>query len=155
MLEVDTKEQMGEILSRYTGRRDELIPLLQEAQERFRYLPEDVMRDIAKFLKLSESAVFSVATFYSEFRFAPPGKVVVKVCCGPACHMRGMKHIRRAVEKQLDISVGETTQSGEYTLESAVCSGACALTPVLEVDNKVYGKVVASSVKHILNDDEK
>ena len=154
IVEVDTKEQLKEILSHYTGWRDELIPLLQEAQEQFRYLPEDVLQDIAKFLKLSESTVYGVATFYSEFRFTPPGRKIIKLCQGPACHMRGARHIRRAVEKQLGIRAGETTDDFEYTLETTACSGACALPPVVEVDSKVYGRLEASRIGHILTDDE-
>lgn len=71
LVEIDIREQLSEILSHYTGQRNELIPILQEAQERFRYLPEDVMKDVARFLRLSESTVFGVATFYAQFKFSP------------------------------------------------------------------------------------
>ena len=153
MVEAEAKEQMRDILSRYTGRRDELIPILQEAQEKLCYLPEDVMRDIAKFLKLSESTVYGVATFYSEFRFTPPGRKIIKLCQGPACHMQGAKHIRGAVEKQLGIRVGETTGDFEYTLETTTCSGACALAPVVEIDSKIYGRLETSGIGNVLTDD--
>ena len=155
IVEADTEEQLNEILSHYSGQRDELIPILQEAQGRFRYLPEDVMKEIARFLRLSESAVFGVATFYSEFRFTPPGRKIIKLCQGPACHMQGAKHIRCAVERQLAIKSGETTSDFEYTLETTTCSGACALAPVLEVDNKVHGKLMTTNIERILAEAEK
>jgi len=155
MVEVDTKKQLREILSHYTGWRSELIPILQEAQERFHYLPEDVMKGIARFLRLSESTVYGVATFYSEFRFTPPGRKIIKLCQGPACHMQGAKHIQRAMEKQLGIRAGETTDDFEYTLETTACSGACALAPVVEVDSKVYGRLETSGIGRVLTDNEK
>ena len=148
----DTKEQLSEILSHYTGQRDELIPILQEAQERFGYLPEEVMSGIAKFLRLSESTVFGVATFYAQFKFTPTGKRIVKVCRGTACHVRGGARILREVEKRLGIKPGETTSDFEYTLETIACFGSCALAPVTVVDKNVYGRMTATKVGQILAD---
>jgi len=148
----DTKEQLSEILSHYTGQRDELIPILQEAQERFGYLPEEVMSGIAKFLRLSESTVFGVATFYAQFKLTPTGKRIVKVCRGTACHVRGGARILREVEKRLGIKPGETTSDFEYTLETIACFGSCALAPVTVVDKNVYGRMTATKVGQILAD---
>ena len=148
----DTKEQLSEILSHYTGQRDELIPILQEAQERFGYLPEEVMSGIAKFLRLSESTVFGIATFYAQFKFTPTGKRIVKVCRGTACHVRGGARILREVEKRLGIKPGETTSDFEYTLETIACFGSCALAPVTVVDKNVYGRMTATKVGQILAD---
>ena len=148
----DTKEQLSEILSHYTGQRDELIPILQEAQERFGYLPEGVMSGIAKFLRLSESTVFGVATFYAQFKFTPTGKRIVKVCRGTACHVRGGARILREVEKRLGIKPGETTSDFEYTLETIACFGSCALAPVTVVNKNVYGRMTAPKVGQILAD---
>jgi len=152
IVEVDTKEQLKEILSHYTGRRNELIPILQEAQEKFRYLPEGVMKDIARFLRLSESTVFGVATFYAQFKFSPSGRRVVRVCRGTACHVRGGARILREVEKRLGIKPGQTTDDLEYSLETIACFGSCALAPVMVVDQNVYGRMAATKVGQILGD---
>ncbi len=148
----DTKEQLSEILSHYTGQRDELIPILQEAQERFGYLPEEVMSGIAKFLRLSEGTVFGVATFYAQFKFAPTGKRIVKVCRGTACHVRGAPRILDETEKRLGIRPGETTTDLEYSLETIACFGSCALAPVMVVDDDVYGRMTPTKVGKILGD---
>jgi len=152
IVEAETKEQLNEILSHFSGRRDELIPILQEAQERFRYLPEDVMKEIAKFLRLSESTVFGVATFYAQFKFSPSGRRVVRVCRGTACHVRGAPRILDETEKRLGIRPGETTTDLEYSLETIACFGSCALAPVVVVDDDVYGRMTPTKVGKILGD---
>ncbi len=150
--EVDTKGKLNEILSHYTGRSDELIPILQEAQESFRYLPEEVMLGIAKFLRLSESTVFGVATFYTQFKFTPTGRRIVRVCRGTACHVRGASRILGEVEKRLGINPGETTADLESSLETIACFGSCALAPVMVVDENVYGRMTPTKVGEILGD---
>jgi len=151
LVETNIKEQLGEILSRYSGESGDLIPILQEAQERFGYLPEEAMEGVAKFLRLSKSNVYGVATFYAQFKFVPTGKRIVKVCQGPACHVRGGAHILREVEKQLGIKPGETTDDLEYTLETTDCFGLAALAPVMVVDGNVYGRMTATKVRRILS----
>ena len=151
IVEADPKEQLSEILSHYSGRRDELIPILQEAQERFRYLPEDVMRGIAKFLRLSESTIFGVATFYAQFKFSPSGRRVVRVCRGTACHVRGGARILREVEKRLGIKPGTTTNDLEYTLETVACIGACALAPTMMIDKETHGQMTTKKVAEVFN----
>ena len=151
-METDTKKPLNEILSHYSGRRDELIPILQEAQESYRYLPEGVMKDIARFLRLSESTVFGVATFYAQFKFSPSGRKVVRVCRGTACHVRGAPRILDETEKRLGIRPGETTTNLEYSLETIACFGSCALAPVVVVDDDVYGRMTPTKVGKILGD---
>ena len=152
LAKVDIREELSAILSHHTGQRDELIPILQEAQERFGYLPAEVMSGIAKFLRLSEGTVFGVATFYAQFKFTPTGKRIVKVCRGTACHVRGGARILREVEKRLGIKPGETTSDFEYTLETIACFGSCALAPVTVVNKNVYGRMTATKVGRILAD---
>lgn len=151
-METDIKEQLDKILSLYRGERGDLIPILQEAQEQFGYLPEKVMPQVAKFLRLSESTVYGVATFYAQFKLTPTGRRIVKVCRGTACHVRGGAPILREVEKRLDIKPGETTGDLEYTLETIACFGACALAPVMVVDKEVHGRVTTTKVGQILAD---
>ena len=154
LAEVNIKEKLKEILSHYSGRRDELIPVLQEAQEHFGYLPSEVMLVIAKFLRLSASTVFGVATFYAQFKFVPSGRRMVKVCRGTACHVRGAPRILDEVEKRLDIKPGGTTDDLEYSLETIACFGSCALAPVMVVDDNVYGRMTPTKVGQILGDNK-
>ena len=148
----EVKEQLDEILSHYNGESGDLIPILQEAQGRFRYLPAEVMLEIARFLQIPEGTVFGVSTFYAQFKFIPTGRRIVKVCRGTACHVRGGARILREVEKRLGIKPGETTDDLEYTLETIACFGSCALAPVMVVDRDVYGRMTTSKVGQILGD---
>ena len=149
-METKIKEQLDDILSHYSGESGDLISILQEAQERFGYLPTEVMQWIAKFLRLPESNVFGVATFYAQFKFTPTGKKIVKVCRGTACHVRGGTRILNEVERHLGIKPGETTDDLEYSLETIACFGSCALAPVVVVDKTVYGRMTNQKVAEIL-----
>ncbi len=150
-MESNIKEQLDGILSQYDGRSGDLIPILREAQERFGYLPEGVMVGIAKFLRLPESNVFGVATFYAQFKFTPTGKRIVKVCRGTACHVRRGARILSEVEKQLGIKPGETTDDLEYSLETIACFGSCALAPVVVIGKAVYGRMTIKKVAEVLH----
>ena len=152
MLEAEIKDQLNEILSHYRGEEGDLIPILQQAQERFGYLPREAMQRIARFLRLPESAIYGVATFYAQFKLTPTGRRMVRVCQGTACHVRGGARILREVEKRLGIKPGETTENMEYTLESIACFGSCALAPVMVIDKNVYGRMTAPKVGQILAD---
>jgi len=152
LTQTEIKAKLDEILSHYTGKREELIPILQEAQEHFSYLPLEVMQKIARFLKIPESAVFGVSTFYAQFKFSPTGKKKVKVCRGTACHVRGASRILDEVVKRLGIKPGETSDGLEYSLETIACFGSCALAPVMVVDNNVYGRMTPKKVSEILGD---
>jgi NADH-quinone oxidoreductase subunit E len=151
LVENNIKEQLDGILSQYDGGSGDLIPILQEAQERFGYLPKEAMQGIAKFLRLPESNVFGVATFYAQFKFTPTGKRIVKVCRGTACHVRGGARILSEVEKQLGIKPEETTNDLEYSLETIACFGSCALAPVVVIDKTVYGRMTTKKVAEVLH----
>jgi NADH-quinone oxidoreductase subunit E len=150
LIQTEVKEKLDEILSHYSGKREELIPILQETQEQFSYIPIEAMREIAKFLRIPESAVFGVSTFYAQFKFVPTGRRKVKICRGTACHVRGAPRILEEVEKILGIKPGETTDDLEYSLETIACFGSCALAPVMVVDNNVYGRMTPRKVAEIL-----
>jgi NADH-quinone oxidoreductase subunit E len=144
-------ERLNKILSSYQGKKEDLIPILQQVQQAFGYLPEPAMKRIAKFLKLPESTVFGVGTFYVQFKLLPTGRNIVKVCRGTACHVRGSAQILAEIEKQLGISAGETTPDLEYSLETIACFGSCALAPVVVSNDKVYGRMTGSRMGEILN----
>jgi NADH-quinone oxidoreductase subunit E len=151
-LKADVTKRLDRILSRYSEDKGNLIPILQEAQESFGYLPEGVMQKIARFLRLSESTVYGVGTFYAQFTFVPTGRKRVKVCRGTACHVRGGARILREVEKRLGIKPGETSDDMEYSLETIACFGSCALAPVIVINKNVYGRMTTTKVGQILSE---
>ena len=145
------KERMTSILARHArGKKDDLIPILQETQAELGYLPAVAMRDIAQHLETTPNSVFGVATFYAQFRFKPTGKKRILVCRGTACHVRGGPRILTEVEKILGIGDGEITPDGEYSLETAACFGSCALAPVMVINDRVYGRMTPAKVREVL-----
>jgi NADH-quinone oxidoreductase subunit E len=152
LVEVDIGTKLKDIFSGHSAGRQELIPILQETQKAFRYLPAAAIKEIARFLDIPESAVYGVSTFYARFRLKPPGKKTIRVCRGTACHVRGTQKVLAELEKVLGVKAGETTPDGEYTLETVACIGACALAPVITIDDEVLGKMTARKVTEILGD---
>ncbi|NLI93846.1 MAG: NADH-quinone oxidoreductase subunit NuoE [Peptococcaceae bacterium] len=150
-LHVDLKQiKLKEKIDAYRGEAGSLIPVLQEAQDIYGYLPEETMKMVAKEMKIPVAEVFGVATFYSQFRFTPTGRNVIRVCMGTACHVRGGLKVLKALERELDIKAGETTGDGKFTLETVACIGACGLAPVISINNKVFGNLTSEMVPGIL-----
>jgi NADH-quinone oxidoreductase subunit E len=154
LTKADVQDKLREIFAHYHGDRQELIPILQETQEQFRYLPAEAMREISKFLHIPESTIYGVSTFYAQFKLTPLGRKIVKICRGTACHVRGGAKILEETEKILGIKAGETTDDLEYTLESIACFGSCALAPVMVIDNNVYGRMATNKVKGVITGTE-
>ncbi|MFH1662608.1 MAG: NADH-quinone oxidoreductase subunit NuoE [Chloroflexota bacterium] len=136
--------QIESILLNFNQDRSNLIPILQQVQHKFGYLSEEAMQAIADFLHLSNSTVYSVSTFYTHFKLTPSGRKVVRVCQGTACHVRGGAHLLRGIERRLGIKPGETTADREYSLETVACVGACALAPVMIINDEVYGRMTTT-----------
>jgi len=130
-----------QIRESFQGRPDELITVLQKAQKKLGYLPENVLQETARFTKLSAATVFGVATFYEQFRFHPIGKHTVRVCRGTACHVRGSDKILDEIDNRLHLAPGETSDDRLFTLETVACFGSCALAPVVLVDDSVKGRM--------------
>ena len=144
------RNQTADILRSYSGERRNLIPILQDIQSRFGYLPPEAIRQAAKFMRITEIGVLGVATFYNQFRFNPPWKHPIKVCLGTACHMRGGQIILEAWQRRLCINVGETTLDREFSLDRVACVGCCAMAPVTVVEENIQGKVSPTRVDGIL-----
>lgn len=142
--------KIGEILQKYKGQDGTLIPILQEAQEICGYLPEEVLVFISRGLKIPLSRIYGVVTFYAQFYLTPRGRHTVRVCRGTACHVRGGKNVRKAVQQFLGIEENETTPDFQFTFETVACLGACALSPVLLVDKTYYGKLTPGKVDKVL-----
>lgn len=146
----EAKQLVQEILRPFKKERASLIPVLQEVQARFGYLPREAMLEVSRFLRVPETEVYAVATFYNQFRLTPPGKHPIKVCMGTACHMKGGQLILEAWQRELGVKVGQTTEDREYSLDRVACIGCCAMAPVSVVNENIQGKVTPTRVKGIL-----
>ncbi len=144
------KEQLAGVFEKYAGKKGALIPVLQEAQEVYGYLPEEVMYDIARNLGLPASKVYGVATFYAQFHMEPRGRNIIRICLGTACHVRGGAKIMEKLEDILKIKDGETTPDLQFTLESVACIGACGLAPVLMVNDNTHGRLTPDIVTKVV-----
>ena len=142
--------RLEEILLKYRKEEGSLIPILQEVQQLYGYLSEEVVRHLAKELHIPTSRIFGVVTFYSQFYTTPRGRHTVRVCRGTACHVRGGKQILKAVGQHLGIGENETTPDFKFTFETVACLGACALSPVLLVDKNYYGKLTPAKAERVL-----
>jgi NADH-quinone oxidoreductase subunit E len=143
------EETLKEIFANYSGKREEIIPILQNVQEEFSYLPPTSIKQIADFTQVSESSVYAVATFYAQFRFTPRGRKHIMVCRGTACHVSGAPRVLEDIEGQLGINEGETSEDLAYSLESVACIGACSLAPCIMVDKAVEAKLTKKKVTEL------
>ena len=143
-------QALDEILASHSKDRGNLVPLLQEVQAELGYLPRKAMQEIADFLGMPEVEVWGVATFYNQFRFIPLGKYHTMVCLGTACHLAGGKLILEALERELEIKVGETAEDGNFSLERVACIGCCMLAPVIVIRDKVYPKMTPFQIEEAL-----
>lgn len=133
-------------------KREKLIPILQEVQEKEGYLSRESIMKISEKLKLPASKVYGVASFYNQFRFQPRGKYEIQVCRGTACHVQGSQKILEILEGELGVKHGETTRDGLFSLEVVACIGACGLAPVISINGEFLAKVTADKIKNILNE---
>ncbi|MBI2829592.1 MAG: NADH-quinone oxidoreductase subunit NuoE [Chloroflexi bacterium] len=146
------KEQLSEVLAPYRGQKGATITILQKVQEKFGYLSEEAISEIAKFFGLSKNEVYGVATFYAQFRFTKQGEQVIRICQGTACHVRGSARIMEAIEEDLDIHPGETSKDSKFSLEGIACFGACALAPVMVVNKNIYGRMTTAKARQVLRE---
>jgi NADH-quinone oxidoreductase subunit E len=142
---------MDKVLRKYAKKKGTIIPLLQETQNLYGYLPMEVFKKIADATNTDISRIYGVATFYSQFRLKPVGKNIVRVCHGTACHVSGAERITEACEDHLKIKDGETTEDMQFTLESVACLGCCSLAPVMMIGDTTYGRLSDRETKKILN----
>ncbi len=142
--------KLPEIFSRYPQHPESLIMILQEIQKEYRYLPCEALTATAEQLNVPISKVYSVATFYNAFSLKAKGRNVVRICVGTACHIRGAKLIQEQIENHLKLKAGETSADGEFSIEVVACVGACAMAPVVIVNEKYHGMVKVSGAKKIV-----
>lgn len=143
---------LDDIINKFKGKKGNIIPVLQAAMDIYGYLPEKVFVKFSEELDISLSKMYGVATFYSQFRFNPVGKHIVKVCHGTACHVLNASELTEYLEDALNINDGETTEDGLFTLESVACLGCCSLAPVIMIGEEVYGKLDGTKAVKVVNE---
>lgn len=146
----EQEKALLEVIDRLKDQRGALMPILQEAQDIYGYLPEEVQQIIAKGLRIPFEEVYGVATFYSQFALNPKGKYKVSVCLGTACYVKGSGEVYARLAKELGIEGGECTADMNFSLEACRCVGACGLAPVIMINDEVYGRLVPDDVPKIL-----
>jgi len=130
--------------------RSALIPMLQDIQSVYGYLPEEVLKELSVFIGIPLSRIYGVATFYNQFRLTPLGENVIKVCRGTACHVSNSANILYAFENELKIKAGQTTRDKKFTLETVACIGACSIAPVVAINDDYHGRVSVKDIPGLL-----
>lgn len=140
-------KKLDDILVKYEGKESDLIPMLQDIQNVYGYLPSDILNEFCKCTGMHPSRVMGVATFYSQFRLKPPGENLIKLCFGTACHVNGAEKIAEALIDELGTELGGTTKDGRFTLETVACLGCCSLAPVMMIGDETYGRLTPEKAR--------
>jgi NADH:ubiquinone oxidoreductase subunit E len=148
----EIREKVDALIGRIGKTPEKAIPLLQAVQKEFRFIPVEAIEHIAANTEMTETKLYGVATFYSQFRLSPVGENIIRVCHGTACHVAGATGITEALEKRLGIKDGETTADGRYTLESVACLGCCSLAPVVAVNDDIHGGLDRKTAAKLIDD---
>lgn len=139
------------ILDRFPNKqREDLIPLLQDIQDEFGFLSEDIINRVGVYLSISVNKIYGVATFYDNFRFGPTGKYHVRLCHGTACHVAGSSTFIQELEKHLKIKPGETDKEGLFSLEVVSCVGACGLAPIIDINGEYFTRLTTDTLNDLL-----
>lgn len=144
--------EIDKIIEKYSKDKSSLILILQDIQSEYNYLPKEILLTLSQKLNVPFPQVYHVSTFYKAFSLKPKGKNIIKCCLGTACHLKGGPRIVEGLERELKIKQGETTDDLRFTLETVNCVGACALAPVMIVQDKYYDKVTPAKAIKILKD---
>lgn len=151
MKTADTDLEMERIFEKYPNKeRSSLIPILQAVQDLQGYISEESIRQVSGHLNLPTSKIYGVATFYNQFRLSPPGRHLIQICRGTACHVKGSAGLLSALTHELGIKPGQTTRDRRFTLEIVACIGACSIAPVICIDGNYHGKVTDKDLPEIL-----
>ena len=146
------RKKLAAVIGKYQDKKWALIPLLQDVQEVFGFIPPESIQPIAEALQMFPSEVQGVVTFYSGFSLKPKGRQVLKVCRGTACHVKGSRSILRMIKKDLGLEEGETSEDYQFTLETVACLGACFLAPTMMVNRDYFGKLNPTKVSAVLGE---
>ncbi len=152
-LELERVDEIVEKNKEEAQKKSPLIPVLQEIQNTYGWLPEEAMKRAARKLGVSLAILSGVASFYNEFRLKPLGENHIVVCTGTACHVRGAPLLVAELERNLDIKVGQVTEDQKYSLETARCVGSCAVAPVILVNGEFHGNMTKKKISDLINDE--
>ncbi|MDR0381205.1 MAG: NAD(P)H-dependent oxidoreductase subunit E [Oscillospiraceae bacterium] len=147
----EQEQRLMDVIARHKGQSGATMPVLQEAQAIYGYLPEEVQIKVAEGLGISLSEVYGIASFYTQFSLNPKGQIEVNVCLGTACYVKGAGEILARIERKLGCKAGAVTPDGKFSVDATRCIGACGLAPVIVVDGDVYGRLVPDDVDAILD----
>lgn len=145
------KEEMEEIMNKYKIEKDNLIPILNEVQEKYGYIPKQAQLEISNYLNIPMAEVYGVVTFYSRFTLEPKGKYNISVCLGTACYVKGSQKLLDRLKEKLQIEEGKTTADGKFSIDTTRCVGACGIAPVFTVNDEVYGKATVKKLDEVLD----
>ncbi len=148
-------KKIEKILTQNGYRKERIIQILNDIQKIHNYLPKDVLQYISQRLRLPLSEIYSIATFYAAFSLKPRGKHLVTVCMGTACHVRGAPAVLNRLEERLGVKSGGTTADNQFTLKTVNCLGACALAPIVVVDEEYHGQTTVNKVDRLVKTYEK
>ena len=152
---MEDMEKLPELVEKYRNEKGTVIGLMQDIHDAYGYLPEEIHEHVAKDIEVPLSTLYSLATFYSSFRLEPMGKHHICACVGTACHVKGAPFVVDTIERELKIKAGETTPEGEFTFDTVNCLGACALAPLVVVDDEYHGKMDQKTVGKLVTDQKK
>ncbi len=147
-------ETIEAVLTQYSRKSDDLIPILQGVQKEFGYVSLESVKKISRYLRITENQIYGVSSFYAQFRFDPPGRHSIKACLGTACHVRGGATLLEMLERGLGISCGETTPDKRFDLERVACLGCCALSPLVQIDKNIYSRMTVTKLTELLKEYE-
>lgn len=150
-IEEKLKKEMKKILEQYTSTKENLIPILNEVQVKYGYIPPLAQKEISEYLKIPMAEIYGVITFYSRFTLKPKGKYAISVCLGTACFVKGSEKIMERLKQRLKIEEGETTSDGKFSVDSTRCVGACGIAPVFTVNGEVYGRATVKKLDEVLD----
>ncbi len=154
-IEKKLKEEINEILIQYKVDKENLIPILNDIQVKYGYIPKIAQLEISNYLNVPMAEIYGVITFYSRFTLEPKGKYNISVCLGTACFVKGSQAILDRLKDRLKIEEGKTTSDGKYSIDTTRCVGACGIAPVFTVNNEVYGHATVKKLDEVLNELEK
>ena len=146
----EQEERLVAVCAKYKDTMGKMMPILQEAQDIYGYLPIEVQTIIAEKTGVSMEEIFGIISFYAQFKLNPDGQYAIAVCLGTACYVKGSGDIIEAISQKLNVPVGSTSPDGKDSIEATRCIGACGLAPVLTINNEVYGKLVPADMEGIL-----
>jgi NADH-quinone oxidoreductase subunit E len=144
------KDRVGEIIDRYAADRTSSLAVLEDIQAEFKYLPREALEEVARRLDMHLGEVYQIATFFRAFSLKPKGEYIIKVCLGTACHVAGGSRILEQLERDLGIAAGDTTPDGKFSLEAVRCVGACALSPLVLVNDEPHSKMTSATASDLI-----